>query len=63
MTFWARRDDGKCLKHADGKHCWHQNGAKGFSGKTQVSTPVKCCHCQKTATHVENQPNPRIEYD
>jgi hypothetical protein len=56
-------DRDKCLQHADRKHCWHQNGLRGFSGKHKTTTPVKCCHRKKTAKLIEYAPQSSIEYD
>ena len=39
-----------CPTHSGG-HCWHQNGAKGFQGSDEVSTPVVCCHCGRLGRH------------
>jgi hypothetical protein len=53
-------DNIPCPRHSLG-HCWHSNGAVGFTGKYESRTPVRCCHCGGTAIQVDVSKPSRIE--
>jgi hypothetical protein len=47
MTDARKRD--RCPKHEGEEHCWHSYGMTGYTGKYQLTIPVRCCHCKETA--------------
>lgn len=52
----------KCVSHDGGKHCWHQGGQMGFSGRFQSSCRVVCCHCEANGRqYFDVRPNGYVE--